>query len=138
MPDATIVMGDFNSEPESEEFQRMVGTFHPLYGHVDHLDGFVDSWTVAGERSGDDDCITWWPDPPGRSPGHGLSWIIALSVLIWGTRSSVHGSTVLWKARIIGLTGLNWICRSFEVSVQCFHIFEHRRLVYRATGSSKI
>ena len=72
MPDATIVMGDFNSEPESEEFQRMVGTFHPLYGHVDHLDGFVDSWTVAGERSGDDDCITWWPDPPGRSPGHGL------------------------------------------------------------------
>ncbi len=71
MPDTTIVMGDFNSEPDSEEFQRMVGTFDPLYGQADHLDGFVDSWTVARERSGDDDCITWVPDPPGRAPGHG-------------------------------------------------------------------
>ena len=66
MPDTTIVMGDFNSEPDSEEFQRMVGTFDPLYGQADHLDGFVDSWTVARERSGDDACITWVPDPPGK------------------------------------------------------------------------
>ncbi|MEE9250516.1 MAG: endonuclease/exonuclease/phosphatase family protein, partial [Alphaproteobacteria bacterium] len=72
MPDTTIVMGDFNSEPDSEEFQRMVGTFDPLYGQADHLDGFVDSWTVARERSGDDACITWVPDPPGRAPGHGV------------------------------------------------------------------
>ena len=72
VPDETIMMGDFNSEPQSEEFQRMVGTFDPIYGQVEHLDGFVDSWAVARERSDDDGCTTWWPDPPGRSPGCGL------------------------------------------------------------------
>jgi len=72
MPEEAIVMGDFNSGSESEEFQRMVGSFDPIYGQVEHLDGFVDSWSVARERSGDDDCITWWPDPPGRAPGRGL------------------------------------------------------------------
>ena len=72
IPDETVMMGDFNSEPESEEFQRMVGTFDPIYGQVEHLDGFVDSWAVARERSDNDGCITWWPDPPGRSSGCGL------------------------------------------------------------------
>lgn len=72
MPETTIVMGDFNSEPDSDEFQRMVGVFDPIYGQVEHLDGFVDTWSVAKERIGDDDCITWLPDPPGRAPGHGV------------------------------------------------------------------
>lgn len=72
MPDQAIVKGDFNSEPESEEFQRMVGPFDPIYGQVEHLDGFTDSWAAARERPGDDDGITWWPDPPGRSPDRGL------------------------------------------------------------------
>ena len=31
----------------------MVGTFDPIYGQVEHLDGFVDSWAVARERSDD-------------------------------------------------------------------------------------
>ncbi len=70
MPKETIVMGDFNSEPESDEYEQMVGAIDPSYGRVTHLDSFVDSWTAANERSGD--CITWWPDPPDRSPGHGL------------------------------------------------------------------
>ncbi len=70
MPKETIVMGDFNSEPESEEYQQIVGAIDPCYGRVGHLDSFVDSWTVANNRSGD--CITWWPDPLDRSPGHGL------------------------------------------------------------------
>jgi len=70
MPKETIVMGDFNSEPESDEYKQMVGTIDPCYGRVGHLDSFVDSWTVANERSGDR--ITWLPDPPDRSPGHGL------------------------------------------------------------------
>jgi endonuclease/exonuclease/phosphatase family metal-dependent hydrolase len=70
MPKETIVMGDFNSEPESDEYEQMVGAIDPCYGRVTHLDSFVDSWTTANERSGD--CITWWPDPPDRSPGHGL------------------------------------------------------------------
>ncbi len=70
MPKETIVMGDFNSEPESDEYEQMVGAIDPFYGRVGHLDSFVDSWTVADDRSGD--CVTWWPDPPDRSPGHGL------------------------------------------------------------------
>jgi endonuclease/exonuclease/phosphatase family metal-dependent hydrolase len=70
MPRETIVMGDFNSEPESAEYVQMVGAVDSCYGRVGHLDSFVDSWTVANDRSGD--CITWLPDPPDRSPGHGL------------------------------------------------------------------
>ena len=70
MPKEAIIMGDFNSVPESDEYVRMVGNIDPCYGRVAHLDGFVDSWTAAKDRSGDH--ITWWPDPPDRSPGHGL------------------------------------------------------------------
>ena len=50
---------------------RMVGEIDPLLGRVGHFDSFVDSWTAADDRSGDR--ITWWPDPPDRSPGHGLT-----------------------------------------------------------------
>lgn len=71
MPKEAIVMGDFNSEPESDEYMRMVGEIDPCFGRVGHLDGFVDSWTAADDRSGDR--ITWLPDPPDRSPGHGLT-----------------------------------------------------------------
>ncbi len=70
MPKEAIMMGDFNSVPESDEYVRMVGNIDPCYGRVAHLDGFVDSWTVAND--GSDDPITWWPDPPEPSPGHGL------------------------------------------------------------------
>lgn len=68
VPTATVIMGDFNSEPDSEEFSRMVGADDPFYGRVGHLDAFVESWSVAKKRSGDEACFTWWPDPPGRPP----------------------------------------------------------------------
>ena len=71
MPKETIVMGDFNSQPESDEYMRMVGEIDPCYGRVGHLDGFVDSWRAADDCTGDR--ITWLPDPPDRSPGHGLT-----------------------------------------------------------------
>mgnify|MGYP001026353581 FL=1 len=70
MPKEAIIMGDFNSVSESDEYVRMVGEIDLSYGRVAHLDGFVDSWTVAND--GCDDPITWWPDPPERSPGHGV------------------------------------------------------------------
>ena len=70
MPQVTVLMGDFNSEPESPEYNRLVGDIDPCNGRVGHLDGFVDSWTTAKKQSGDP--ITWWPDPPDCSPGHGL------------------------------------------------------------------
>jgi endonuclease/exonuclease/phosphatase family metal-dependent hydrolase len=71
MPKETIVMGDFNSQPESDEYIRMVGGIDPSYGRVGHLDGFVDSWTMADNRSGER--ITWLPDPPDRAPGYGVT-----------------------------------------------------------------
>ncbi len=70
MPNETVIMGDFNSGPESEEYRRMVGTEDPCYGLVEHVDSFVDSWSAARERSGEP--VTWEPDPPGRAPGHAL------------------------------------------------------------------
>ena len=70
MPKEAIIMGDFNSVSESDEYVRMVGEIDLSYGRVTHLDSFVDSWTVAND--GCDDPITWWPDPPERSPGHGV------------------------------------------------------------------
>ena len=72
VPTATIIVGDFNSAPDSEEFSRMVGAHHPAYGLVGHLDAFVDSWDAAKKRSGDETCYTWWPDPPGRPPNKPL------------------------------------------------------------------
>ena len=70
MPREAVMMGDFNAETEGEEYIRMVGTKDPCYGRVGHLDGFVDSWIVASERSGDR--TSWYPDPPEHAPGYGL------------------------------------------------------------------
>lgn len=70
MPEETVVMGDFNSIPDSDEYDRMVGAQDLFNGRVGHLDGFVDSWTCARERA--DDRTSWWPDPPEQEPGHGL------------------------------------------------------------------
>ena len=71
MPTGAIVMGDFNSQPGSDEYTRMVGDIDPSYGRVEYLDGFVDSWTAADDQFGER--ITWLPNPPERSPGHGLT-----------------------------------------------------------------
>jgi endonuclease/exonuclease/phosphatase family metal-dependent hydrolase len=70
MPKETIVMGDFNSLPESDEYDRMVGEWDPYTGRVGHLDGFADSWTVAKEKIGER--TSWYPDPTERQPGHGV------------------------------------------------------------------
>jgi endonuclease/exonuclease/phosphatase family metal-dependent hydrolase len=70
MPTDTVLMGDFNSVAESPEYIRFAGEVDPAYGRVAHLDGFVDSWSAAQEKSGE--ATTWWPDPPDRSPRHGL------------------------------------------------------------------
>ncbi len=71
MPTEAIMMGDFNSLPESKEYKQIVGDIDPCYRRVGHLDGYVDTWTSADDRS--DERITWLPDPPDRVPGHGLT-----------------------------------------------------------------
>ena len=69
-PVKTIFMGDFNSTEESREYTRFVGEPDPIFGRGVHSNSFVDSWSVARERSGEPE--SWWPDPPDRLPGHPL------------------------------------------------------------------
>jgi len=44
----TIWMGDFNCEPDSPEYNAIVGTKDPLYGRVAYSHRFVDAWIAAG------------------------------------------------------------------------------------------
>jgi endonuclease/exonuclease/phosphatase family metal-dependent hydrolase len=68
IPKEAVVMGDFNMIPDSEEYNRLVGTPDHSAGRVGHMDSFLDSWTVARERS--DDRTSWFPDPSDREPGY--------------------------------------------------------------------
>ena len=43
-----IVLGDFNMEPSSPEYDVMVGDLHPRHGRLNRLDGFADAWVLAG------------------------------------------------------------------------------------------
>ncbi len=70
IPKEAVVMGDFNMMPDCAEYDRMVGTPDHTFGRVGHLDSFLDSWTVAKERS--EDRSSWFPDPPEREPRHPL------------------------------------------------------------------
>ena len=51
-PDAAIFLGDFNFQPDSQEYAEMVGPLSPYGGRVTHPLGFVDAWEKA---DGDDD-----------------------------------------------------------------------------------
>ncbi len=60
MPSDSILLGDFNTIPNSTEYDYLVGISQPGYGRIYHVDGFVDSWAVVhGEST---QCITWHPD----------------------------------------------------------------------------
>lgn len=48
MPRHAVVMGDFNMEPGSSEYERMVGPVSPYGGRLANPEGFVDAWTAAG------------------------------------------------------------------------------------------
>ena len=51
MPREAIIMGDFNFEPDSEEYKRMVGpSAGPYGGRMTNPDGFVDAWVAAGHK----------------------------------------------------------------------------------------
>ena len=71
MPTETIMMGDFNSEPDSEEYERMVGSVDPYRGRVGHLDSFVDGWLAVKDRLGSR--FTWRPDPSNKELDRSLT-----------------------------------------------------------------
>lgn len=54
LPGEAIFMGDFNMEPDSEEYVRITGPVSPYGGRITNPHGFVDAWVAAGnaERDG--------------------------------------------------------------------------------------
>lgn len=45
-----VIMGDFNSTPDSAEYERMAGPVSPYGGRVSNPEGFVDAWVEAGNE----------------------------------------------------------------------------------------
>lgn len=54
MPRAAVLMGDFNFDPSSPLYDRIVSPWSPEYGRMNGIDGFVDAWVATGhgEREG--------------------------------------------------------------------------------------
>lgn len=50
MPEAALLMGDFNLEPHSAEYEQLVGPSDPKYGRLTRLKGLVDVWTHLGHN----------------------------------------------------------------------------------------
>lgn len=48
LPRESILMGDFNFTPDSDEYERMTGPVSDYGGRIKNPDGFVDSWTSVG------------------------------------------------------------------------------------------
>jgi len=53
LPREAIFMGDFNMEPDSEEYARMTGPLSPYGGRITNPQGFVDAWVTAGNHERD-------------------------------------------------------------------------------------
>jgi endonuclease/exonuclease/phosphatase family metal-dependent hydrolase len=45
---SAIIMGDFNCQPNTEEYSRMVGPLCDYGGRINNPAGFVDAWTQCG------------------------------------------------------------------------------------------
>ncbi len=48
LPRDAIFMGDFNMEPDSEEYARITGPVSPYGGRITNPHGLVDAWVAAG------------------------------------------------------------------------------------------
>ena len=48
MPRDAVLLGDFNMEPDSGEYERIVGPMSPYGGRITNPEGFVDAWVEAG------------------------------------------------------------------------------------------
>ncbi len=63
MPGKAVLLGDFNMQPDSREYEMMAGPLTERYGRATTIDGFVDAWLAAGN---DPDGGLTWP----RVDGH--------------------------------------------------------------------
>ena len=50
LPGEAIFLGDFNMEPDSEEYARFTGPVSPYGGRITNPQGFVDAWVTAGNQ----------------------------------------------------------------------------------------
>jgi endonuclease/exonuclease/phosphatase family metal-dependent hydrolase len=50
MPSDAILLGDFNFDWTTPEYDRIVGPLSPRYGRLNRTTGFVDCWVAAGHR----------------------------------------------------------------------------------------
>ena len=48
LPAQAVLMGDFNMEPDSQEYTRIAGPRSPYGGRITNPQGFVDAWVAAG------------------------------------------------------------------------------------------
>jgi endonuclease/exonuclease/phosphatase family metal-dependent hydrolase len=48
MPREAVIMGDFNMEPGSAEYEAMVGPASPYGGRLGNPEGLIDTWVCAG------------------------------------------------------------------------------------------
>ena len=48
VPRDAILLGDFNMQPDSREYERLVGPMSPYGGRITNPEGFVDAWVEAG------------------------------------------------------------------------------------------
>ena len=53
MPAAAVLLGDFNFEWSTPEYDRIVGPLSAHYGRLNRRTGFVDAWVAAGHREDD-------------------------------------------------------------------------------------
>jgi endonuclease/exonuclease/phosphatase family metal-dependent hydrolase len=53
MPPSVIFAGDFNSEPDSPEYDLLTGPRDPVYGRVTEADRFADVLTLSGLAEGE-------------------------------------------------------------------------------------
>ncbi|MCK9914431.1 endonuclease/exonuclease/phosphatase family protein [Microbacteriaceae bacterium K1510] len=51
MPRDAVMLGDFNFQPTSECYRRLVGEWTDRYGHLTHRRGFVDAWAVINREA---------------------------------------------------------------------------------------
>ncbi len=50
MPRQAIVLGDFNCDYRSLEYELLCGPFSETHGRLNHREGFMDAWVVAGHE----------------------------------------------------------------------------------------
>ncbi len=65
MPAETIILGDFNFNTESAEYERMIGPWDPLRGRLVNVAGLADAWVAAGHAE-TEGATNLAPDGQGR------------------------------------------------------------------------